>query len=71
MTPCLQFKGVILEGASRGKESAFRRAINSANERLLRSQLNGAQLVTLNMTLKNIEIGDTFGAAAASSFVLC
>ncbi|KAM3183163.1 hypothetical protein ACTXT7_010899 [Hymenolepis weldensis] len=57
--------GVILEGAGHGKENAFRKAIFSANERLQKAQNHGSQQMTLNMTLKYIEIGDSFGAAAA------
>lgn len=57
--------GVIIEGASVGKEAAFRKAIYSANERLTRTQALGGQLVSLNMLIKNIEFGDTFAASAA------
>ncbi|VUZ44624.1 unnamed protein product, partial [Hymenolepis diminuta] len=62
--------GVILEGAGHGKENAFRKAIFSANERLQKAQSHGSQQMTLNMTLKYIEIGDSFGAAAATCQLL-
>nr|CDS26618.2 glutamate receptor ionotropic kainate 1 2 3 [Hymenolepis microstoma] len=62
--------GVILEGADHGKADAFQKAIFSANERLKKTIDHGSQEMSLNMTLRYIEMGDSFGAAEATCQLL-